>query len=97
MNYIVGIDKDKLKALILKIYNYNDKINCILNDAQLLVNDTNQYYKSEDGDYYRKRFNELLLNKKIVLENIKSYGDDLVKVINSFDKTKVKTVDIFRE
>lgn len=97
MNYIVGIDKDKLKTLILKIYNYNDKINRILNDAQLLVNDTNQYYKSEDGEYYRKKFNEFLLNKKILLENIKSYGDDLVEVINNFDKIQVNTIDIFRK
>ena len=83
-NEIIGIKEEKLKKLILEIYDYRDKISKILETADILVNETKNYYKSEDGELYRKKFAIFANNFDIMLKNIKSYADDLERVISDF-------------
>ena len=97
MNDVIGIDKERLKTIIINIYEYRDKINTILNDAQYLIEETKQYYKSEDGDYLRKKFSQFYDNKLIILENIKSYCNDLEQVISDFESSQINVVDIFKK
>lgn len=96
MNKIVGIDKQKLKKIILNIYEYRDKINTIFNDAEYLIDETKQYYDSDDGDYFRNEFSKLCSNKAVVLSNIKSYCEDLERVIHNFEKNEDSIVTDFK-
>lgn len=96
MNKIVGIDKEKLKKIILNIYEYRDKINTIFNDVEYLIDETKQYYDSDDGDYFRQKLSQLCSNRSVVLSNIKSYCEDLEKVIHNFEKNEDSIVTNFK-
>jgi len=97
MNNVIGINREKLKNSILKLYAYRDKVNSILNDAQLLIDDTKNYYISDDGDYLRENFNKFYSNKTVIIQNINSYCTDLQEVMNNFQENQTKTIDIFRK
>ena len=92
-NNIIGIKEDELKKLILEIYDCRDKISKILETAELLVDDTKNYYKSDDGDLFRKKFALFVNNFDILLKNIKSYGDDLETIIYAFKLNNKNSVD----
>ena len=96
MEKLTGINEQNMKSLILDIYECRDKISKILNDAQFLMEKTKDYYLSEDGDLIRRKFNELCYNNKILLNNIKGYGEDLEKVMFNYKKLGNKTNDIFK-
>ena len=97
MNNDIGINRENLKSLILKIYNYRDKINKILNETETLIEETKQYYISEDGEILRKKFDLLYGSKNIILQNIKSYCDDLNELIKKYDKITNENIDIFKK
>jgi len=62
-----------------------------------MIDDTSNYYKSDDGDEFRKSFNSFYTNKKVLLENIKSYCADLEEVMSKFDKKQLAAIDIFKK
>lgn len=94
---IIGINEPNLKKLILEIYEYRDKISKVLNTAESLIYDTANYYKSEDGDELRKKFDLFSSNFDVFLKNIQSYGEDLEQVIYNYRQNALKNVDIFKK
>ena len=84
MNEIVGINSESLKKLIFEIYDYRDKISNILNTAEILIKNSENYYISSDGDELRKHFNNFSSNFNIFFKNIKSYSDDLELVLITY-------------
>jgi len=92
---IIAINRDTLKKLILDIYDYRDKLSKILEDAELVVESTKSFYQTADAEEFRKKFKQLSSNFPIFLENIKSYGEDLEKVLSIYKENDLKSVDIF--
>ena len=96
-NKLMGINSDSLKKMILEIYECRDKMSKILDDAEYLVQSTNTYYKTEDGNELRSKFQKFSATFPTFLENIRSYGEDLEEVINIYKKNDLKRVDIFKK
>lgn len=94
---IVAINSESLKKLILDIYDYRDKLSKILQDAELVVKSTEIFYKTLDGDEFRKKFEKLSVNFPKILSNLKSYGDDLSIVLSKYKEVNSKSVDIFKK
>lgn len=97
INYKTTINSEKLKKLILTIYEYRDKISKNLEDSKQLVDSTKDFYKSQDGEEYRKKFEIFYDNYLVFLENIKSYGLDLEYILTSYMNMDKKNVDTFKK
>lgn len=96
-NDVLGINDEKLKKLILDIYDCRDKISKLLQDAEYVAQSTKTFYKTEDGEMFRSRFKKFSSNFPVVLSNVKSYGLDLEKVLFEYKQTDDKSVDIFEK
>ena len=92
---LISINDEKLKTLILEIYEYRDKISKILEDAELLAESTKTFYDSEDGEKFRTKFNKFSVNFSTFLANIRSYGEDLEVILSRYKDVSAKNVDIF--
>lgn len=92
---LIAINEEKLKALILEIYEYRDKVSKILDDAEILADSTKLFYDSEDGEKFRQRFNKFSTNFSTFIKNIQSYGEDLNVMLTKHKQMQNKVVDIF--
>lgn len=92
---LISINDEKLKNLILEIYEYRDKISKILEDAEFLAESTKMFYESEDGDKFRTKFKKFSANFSTFLNNIRSYGEDFEVVLSRYKAVTDKNVDIF--
>lgn len=96
MEKIVAIREEKLKKLILEIYDLRDRASKILSDLEVLVNSSEVYFDSDDGRIYREKFKLLSQNFPIFLSNIEGYGQDLEMAVQKFSGITSKNVDIFK-
>lgn len=96
METVVAIREEKLKKLILEIYDLRDKASKVLSDLEVLVNSSETYFDSDDGRTYREKFKLLSQNFPIFLSNIEGYGQDLEKAVQKFSGITSKNVDIFK-
>lgn len=94
---LVGINSEKMKKLILEIYEYRDKISKILDDSQILIDSTRDYYNSEDADKMREKFKKYSVTFDAFLSNIKSYGSDLEVVLHSYTQINLNSIDNFNK
>lgn len=90
---IIGINENGLKELILEIYAYRDKMSKILDDAEKIIYNTKEYFNGSDADELRKKFELFSSNFDTFLKNIKSYGEDLENVIDTYKKNERINVD----
>ena len=91
------IKEEKIKELILRIYDYRDEISKILDKISVIVNSTSKYYISSDGEKFRQTYNSFSYNYNTLLDNIKSYGEDLSKVIKKYQEMDIKSIDILKK
>ena len=96
METVVAIREEKLKKLILEIYDLRDKASKVLSDLEVLVNSSETYFDSDDGRTYREKFKLLSQNFSVFLSNIEGYGQDLEKAVQKFSGITSKNVDIFK-
>lgn len=96
MEKIVAIREEKLKKLILEIYDLRDKASKALSDLEVLVNSSETYFDSDDGRTYREKFKLLSQNFPIFLSNIEGYGQDLEMAVQRFSGITSANVDIFK-
>ena len=94
---IIGINDESLKKLILDIYDCRDKISKILEDAEIIAESTNLFYKTADGEEFRNQFKKLSANFPVFINNIKSYGEDLEQVLFKYKEISKNAVDIFEK
>lgn len=92
--HVNGINEQGLENLAMEIVEYANKANQILNQINLLVDQTSSYFISPEGILYRKKLQEQFMNYQIMCQNILSYANDLVKVKNMYSK---KTIDMIDE
>lgn len=93
----IAIREEKLKKLILEIYDLRDKASKIFNDLEITVSSSANYFNSDDGEKYREKFKLLSQNFPTILSDIESYGQDLEKVILKFSAITSKNVDLFKK
>lgn len=94
---IVGINSENLKKMILYIYECRDKISKILEDSRMIVESTKVYYNTDDGEEFRTKFQKFSSTFPTFLLNIKSYGEDLEKVLQLYKQNDMKSIDLFRK
>ena len=92
---IIGVNSEKLKSLILEIYDYRDKISKILDDSSILIDSTSEFYSTNDGDEMRKKFKKYEEYFTTFLTNIENYGKDLEVVLTNFKNNSEKSIDLF--
>lgn len=81
---VVGVNEQVIDKLILDIYDYADRANIILNSIEDIIDNVPSYYVDSCSNNFRYNYEQLRQNFPIVVNNIKSYASDLVKVKNSF-------------
>lgn len=94
---ISAINSEDLKKLILYIYDCRDKLSKILEDSQNIALSTETFYKTMDGDEFREKFQEFSATFSVFLTNIKSYGEDLERVLNKYKYVDLNSIDIFKK
>jgi len=72
-----GFNEQSISRLNLDIYDYVEKVNNTLSQIEHLVSESRNYFISDDGDDFRRKFELLATNFPIVCQNILSYVDDL--------------------
>ena len=95
MEKVIGINEEKMKKLILDIYDYRDKISKILNEIETDFIRCGEYYKSDDGERVKKNLNKICYNFDNCLSIIKNYAVDLEKVLDKYKKDNYKIINVF--
>jgi hypothetical protein len=79
-----AIREDELSELAIDIIDFNDEIAEIFNSVDSKMSELKAYY--DCSKYYSlvNSYNEFKKNYSIVKQNIVTYSDDLIAVINKF-------------
>lgn len=91
---IAGIRENELGALSLEIMGYADRISVIFNRIDAVVATIPAGYRGESCDQLMQSFEKLKVQFPVVKENVKTYADDLVSLLDKmkqidFDLTKL--------
>lgn len=91
-----GISYANIDKLMMDIIDYAERSNKILNNIQLLVNDTANYFVCDSGKLYRKKFNEYFNEASTVNKNILSYNEDLMTVKKRYNSLDSEAADMMK-
>lgn len=84
LNDTISINEENLNKLILDIYDYNEKINNILNQIIDLIAGSKDYFKCSVETELLNKLSYLEDNKNNLIYNITNYANDLMKVKMNF-------------
>ena len=79
---LVGINEDDLGNLSLEVLDYVDRISDIFDKIDANIDLLKQQYQGEPCDDIVNFYNELTPYYSIIKENIISYSDDFIELIN---------------
>lgn len=79
-NDIIGINERRLELLATKIFEYADQTNKIFNQLQSLVDETGNYFISDEGTLFRKKLKQQAIHYYTVNQNLLSYANDFIKL-----------------
>ena len=92
-----GINESTINQLNLDIYDYVEKINNTFSQMETLVNESREFFISDEGDLFRQRFESISANFPIVCQNILSYVSDLnnarTGLINISNRVSLDTLE----
>lgn len=77
---INGINEEGLDLLIKEFYNSIEAVNKVFVNVSDLIVGTNDYFKCDNGDLLRKRFDEFKMNFGKINKKLLSYSDYLANV-----------------
>lgn len=83
-NRINGVSKEGLDKLVKEFYDFADRNNKIFNKINSIVEDSVNYFDTEEGDIFRKRFENIATESKTINKNILSYSSDFAAVKNNY-------------
>lgn len=86
---VIGINDEGMKKAVLDIYECAENVAKRLGNIEELMKDVEDYYSCDAAVNLYESFNSFKTNFSIVTGNIKSYGDDLNKVRNNFQKMEM--------
>ena len=95
-NEISGISEVGLNKLITDIYDYADASNRIINQINDLVYSTSEFFRSDSGDLYRKKFSRLCEEHSTIKNNILSYTSDFANVKAHYKNRNIVAADIIK-
>lgn len=84
MNINTGINENKVNQLMLDIYEYEEKINLLLEKISNLMESTTNIYSGFTSDDLRKKYNDFSVNYTNIKNNIHDYSEDLFKIKNNY-------------
>ena len=91
-NEIVGINEIKLDAFILEINEIANRINEKLNFIEDNISETKLYFKCEQADELRRKFELLSSCFPNVKNNISCIADDLISVKRNMNNANAETI-----
>ena len=97
MNNIVGINDSNIDKMILNIYDYAEKIAKTLDQISVIVDDTKNFYKSEEADLFRREFNAFSENFETIRKNLSAYATDLLAVKIRYKNMDLNSVNILKK
>jgi uncharacterized protein YukE len=92
---VSGISVTGIDRLILDLYDYSEKCNMLCNEIREMISSTKNYYNTEDGNEFRKKYENYNLGTEKLNKNILSIVSDLNKVKSNYLKRDKKSADIF--
>ena len=98
-NYITGINENQLQRVIQHIQDNIDKIESRFENIDKINSDLKLSYNSPSASSYFSKYNDLKVNYEIIKNNLLSYKNDLINVLESYRKlmtTAVDKVDTFK-
>lgn len=79
-----AINEEELSELAIEIIDFNDEIAELFNSVDSKISELKSYYDCSKYYTLSNSYNEFKKNYSIVKQNITSYSDDLIAVINRF-------------
>ena len=95
-NIIAGIRENDLGSLSLEIMGCVDRISVIFNRIDSTVNSIPAQYRGESCDELMRSYAKLKAEFPLVKENVKSYADDLVSLLNKMKQIDFDLTKLFR-
>lgn len=95
-----GIDPTALESLILELNNDVDNISTLLHEIDMIVYDTNSYFKGSVADSIRDKYSKYKSQSENFIANLTSYADDLLAIKKSLetnDDRMSNAYDSFKE
>lgn len=92
-----GVNDERIKKLVLNIYDYSEQINTILNSIDDLVNDTKKYFTIEESDSFYTRFSAIKDNFTNVRDNILSYAEEILKAGQNYQEINIDLFNIMNK
>lgn len=93
---VSGISESGLDKIVLEVIESADRINKILNQLQLLVDETNSYFLSNSGSIFRKKMAEQASYYQTMSQNILSYASDFVNLKTLYRNRTTELIDVLQ-
>ena len=95
MDTVSGINEDALRELCMEILDYNERLIEIFDKIDNCVEDLQMYFKCSSYDTFKNVYGELRSNYQVIKDNINSYSDDLILLIQRMHENEKYLVHIF--
>lgn len=87
---VSGIDPTSLENLVLELNNDVDNISSLLHEIDMIVYDTNDYFRGSVAESIREKYGKYKGKSEIIISNLTSYADDLLAIKNSLENNDNK-------
>lgn len=94
---VSGINEAGIDKIALEVIESADKMNKILNQIQLLVDETNSYFLSSSGNEFRKKMSDQASYYQTMNQNILSYASDFVNLKTYYQSKTEEMMDILQK
>lgn len=93
----LGIKEGALENLVLELNNDVDKIDFLLRQVEMLMYDTNDFFKGQNADHFRDKFETFRQSIETIKLNLLSYPNDLLKIRDSVKNFDSRVSNQFQE
>lgn len=84
---LMGINEERIKKMVLNIYDYAEQINTILNSIDDAISEASKCLIIDGNEILQKNFSSVKNNFVYVKSNILSYADELLKAESDYLRT----------
>lgn len=92
---IVGIREEDLRSLCLEILDYADRISEIFDKIDLKMDKLPEYYQGDSSTKIQAYYNNLSSNYLTIKNNVISYSDDLICLIQKMKENEKYLLSLF--
>lgn len=87
---VSGLDPILLENLVLELNNDVDNISSLLHQIDMIIYDTNDYFKGNVAEAIREKYEKYKSKNEIIISNLTSYADDLLAIKKSLENNDNK-------